>query len=77
MIQDPNRRFTQLELVENTGLDKTKINYTVYQLKKGKLVLVERKKSKQSRSGIEAGYYLNPERVHRVVGLLNRPKEEQ
>lgn len=74
LVRNPDMDFTQDEIVEKTGLSKSKVNRGVANLKEGKLIVVSRKIKINTPPYRRPFYRINeePKRIVRARELVVR-----
>ena len=72
MLKDLNLEYTPDQIVEKTGLTKPQVLKALFEIKRGKLVVVKRKIKINRPPWRTPLYGLNPERVERARELVNR-----
>lgn len=75
LMQDPERKFSNTEISENTGLNKRQVADAMASLIVAwKLVKREYGNPNERKKPV---YWINPEKKENVLKMLNRPGEEQ
>ncbi len=74
LMQEPERKFSIDEIVEQTGLTRKQLKYAIKELVVTWRLVNREIKGIGSR---DTTYWINPEKEENVIKMLNRPIEQQ